>query len=221
LIYDGRVDTATIAGLLRPFAELTQTQLDQTAAYLNLLLKWNAKVNLTAVRDPRQMVTRHFGESYFVARELLSSEPAATVIDLGSGAGFPGLPLAMFDPAVQVTLIESNAKKVTFLNEVIAALKLGNARAVRQRAEDYAGSADLVTMRAVERFEATAPIALRLVLPGGRLALMIGASQVTAAKRVIDGLAWSPPREVPGSHSRVLLVATKPRGNGPSKSQGS
>lgn len=210
MIYDGRVDTATIAGLLRPFAEPNPAQLEQTAAYLNLLLKWNAKVNLTSVRDPRQMITRHFGESYFAARELLSSEPAATVIDLGSGAGFPGLPVAMFAPAVQVTLIESNAKKVAFLNEVIAALKLGNVRVVRQRAEAYVGSADLVTMRAVERFEATAPIAFRLVGSGGRLALMIGASQVTAAKLAVSGLAWSPAREIPGSHSRVLLVGTKP-----------
>jgi 16S rRNA (guanine527-N7)-methyltransferase len=182
-------------------------------------LKWNAKVNLTSVRDPRQMITRHFGESYFAARELLSSEPAASVIDLGSGAGFPGLPLAMFDPAVQLTLIESNAKKVAFLNEVIAALKLANVKVVRQRAETYAGSADLVTMRAVERFEATAPIAFRLVGPGGRLALMIGASQITAAKLAVSGLAWSPPREIPGSHSRILLVGTKPRGNGPNKNQ--
>ena len=219
MIYDGRVDTATIAGLLRPFAEPSPVQLEQTAAYLELLLKWNAKVNLTSVRDPRQMITRHFGESYFAARELLSSEPAATVIDLGSGAGFPGLPLAMFEPAVQVTLIESNAKKVAFLNEVIAALKLGNVKVVRQRAEDYAGSADLVTMRAVERFEAAARIAIRLVLPGGRLALMIGASQVGAAKQAVGELAWSTPREVPVSHSRILLVGTKPRGNRPDKNQ--
>src|SRR5215468_4649549 len=170
-----------------------------------MLLKWNAKVNLTSVRDPRQMITRHFGESYFAARELLSSEPAATVIDLGSGAGFPGLPLAIFDPAVQVTLIESHGKKVAFLNEVIAALKLGNVKVVRQRAEDYAGSADLVTMRAVERFEAAARIAIRLVRPGGgRLALMIGASQVGAAKQAVGELAWSTPREVPVSHSRIL-----------------
>src|SRR5215472_8191010 len=217
----GSLDTVTIASLLRPFAEPNPAQLEQTAAYLNMLLKWNAKVNLTSVRDPRQMITRHFGESYFAARELLSSEPAAAVIDLGSGAGFPGLPLAMFDPAVRVTLIESNAKKVAFLNEVIAALKLGNVRVVRQRAEAYAGSADLVTMRAVERFEAAAPIALRLVRPGGRLALMIGASQVGAAKQAVGELAWSPPREIPVSHSRILLVGTKPRGNEPDKSHGS
>src|SRR5262249_6729895 len=146
LIYDGRVDTATIAGLLGPFAEPSPVQLEQTAAYLDLLLKWNAKVNLTSVRDPRQIITRHFGESYFAARELLPSELATTLIDLGSGAGFPGLPLAMFAPEVKVALIESNAKKVAFLNEVIAALRLRNVKVVRQRAEAYVGSADLVTM---------------------------------------------------------------------------
>jgi 16S rRNA (guanine527-N7)-methyltransferase len=204
------VDTATIARLLRPYAELDAEQLGQTSTYINLLLKWNAKVNLTAVRDPEEIVARHFGESFFAARCLLSPTGHETIIDLGSGAGFPGLPLAMFAPAAQVTLIESNGKKTAFLREVISALKLKNAKVFAQRAETYSRTADLVTMRAVEKFERSLPVGLGLVRPGGRLALMIGAAQVDLAKTLVGDVSWQDPVPIPGSHSRVLLVGTRP-----------
>ena len=215
LIYDGPVDTVPIAQLLRPFAELNQAQLEQTATYLRLLLKWNAKVNLTAVRDPEHIVTRHFGESFFAAQKLSIAGWSGSVIDFGSGAGFPGLPLAMFAPLAQVTLIESNAKKATFLNEVISALELKNACVARQRGENYSGTASLVTMRAVEKFEAAIPIVLSLVQPAGRLALMIGAKQVDPAMRLAGELSWSEAVSIPFSHSRVLLVGTKHVNVGP------
>lgn len=202
------VDSATIARLLQPFATLDKKQLDQTSAYLDLLLKWNAKTNLTSVRAPGEIVTRHFGESFFSANLLLARGAAETVIDLGSGAGFPGLPLAVFAPAAQVTLLESNAKKAAFLNEVIHALELTNVETVRQRGEDYPGQADLVTMRAVEEFSKSALVALRLVRRGGRLALMIGAAQVDQAKALLRDVSWDPAASLPGSHSRVLLTGT-------------
>jgi len=204
------VDTATIARLLRPFAELGPEQLDQTSIYINLLLKWNAKVNLTAVHDPEEIVTRHFGESFFAARRLLSPVGRETVIDLGSGAGFPGLPLAMFAPAAQMTLIESNGKKAAFLNEVIFALKLKNAKVFAQRAETYPDAADLVTMRAVEKFEKSLPLAIGLAREGGRLALMIGATQVDLVKTLAGEMKWQDIVSVPGSHSRVILLGTRP-----------
>jgi 16S rRNA (guanine527-N7)-methyltransferase len=215
------VDANTIAALIRPFAELTPELLQQTSIYLELLLKWNAKINLTAVRDPREMVARHFGESFFAAQQLLevhsvhsvhSVHPhshAVGVIDLGSGAGFPGLPIAMSAPASPVTLIESNAKKVAFLNQVISAMGLKNARVVRQRAEEYPSKAGLVTMRAVEMFEKVLPVAGNLVAEGGRLALMIGAAQAPVAREQLKEMVWSEALPVPGSHSRVLVVGTK------------
>jgi len=221
------VDAKAIAGLIAPFAQLSPELLEQTATYLALLLKWNARVNLTAVRDSREMVTRHFGESFFAAERLLSvhavhlvhgvhqPRETTTVIDVGSGAGFPGLPLAMFSPNAQVVLIESHAKKVAFLNEVISALGLRNARVARQRAEEYPGRAELVTMRAVEMFEKSIHAAHKLVAEGGRLALMIGAVQIRLAKEEIGQLAWNEAMPVPGSHSRVLLVGTK--GTSPDK----
>jgi 16S rRNA (guanine527-N7)-methyltransferase len=205
-----RVDSATIARLLQPFAKLDLRQLDATSAYLDLLLKWNARTNLTSVRDPEEIVTRHFGESFFAAGRLLASGTVKTVIDLGSGAGFPGLPVAVFSPATQVTLIESNAKKAAFLNEVIYQLRLSNAKTVRKRGEDVSVQADLVIMRAVEEFSKSALVALALVREGGRLALMIGAAQVDEARRLLPDVVWEPAVPIPGSHSRVILAGIRP-----------
>ncbi len=203
------MDTAAIAHLLGPFVELEKSQLGNISIYIDLLLKWNARINLTAVRNPEEIVTRHFGESFFAAQLLLPSGLEGAVIDLGSGAGFPGLPLAMFAPAIQVTLIESNHRKAAFLNEVIFALGLKNAKVFSQRAEVYPVKADLVTMRAVERFEKSLAVALRLVAQTGRVALMIGLSQATQARALTSDMTWEDPVAVPGGHSRVLLVGTR------------
>jgi 16S rRNA (guanine527-N7)-methyltransferase len=205
----GFMDRAAIVEILRPFVELSSEKLAQTSAYLDLLLKWNAKVNLTAVREAEAIVARHFGESFFAA-EKLALRPGNTVIDVGSGAGFPGLPLAMSAAAVQVTLIEANGKKAAFLNEVIAALQLRNAKVFSRRAETYPDQADVVTMRAVEKFDKVLPVALKMARDGGRIALMIGASQVGTARALAGGVRWEDPVPVPGGHSRVLAVGTKP-----------
>jgi 16S rRNA (guanine527-N7)-methyltransferase len=198
-----------IAALLRPFVELQPRQLDDISMYIDLLLKWNSRVNLTAVRKPEEMVQRHFGESFFVAARLLQPDDATSAIDLGSGAGFPGIPLAMFAPQARVTLIESNGKKAAFLNEAVRTLKLSNVTVFSRRAEDYSGQAQLVTMRAVEKFEKAAKVAVNLVEVGGRLALMIGAAQISAVEGISRNLAWQDGIPIPGGHSRVLLVGTK------------
>jgi 16S rRNA (guanine527-N7)-methyltransferase len=203
------VDTNHIATLLRPFVTLDEEHLAQTLIYVNLILKWNARMNLTAVRAPDQIVTRHFGESFFAARQLLAPGQSTSVTDLGSGAGFPGLPLAMLAPQAQMTLIESSNKKTAFLNEVIRALSLGNVTVFNGRGEDYPGRANLVTMRAVEKFEAAVALAAGMLEPKGRLALMIGRGQAERAREFGPGLVWSDPVEVPGGHSRVLLIGQK------------
>src|ERR1700741_1547129 len=105
------VDAAAIAGSLRPFVQLSPGQLAQTSIYIDILLRWNQRVNLTAIRGREQIVVRHFGESFFAAAHLFSPDARAQAIDLGSGAGFPGVPVAMYAPGTQVTLIESNSKK--------------------------------------------------------------------------------------------------------------
>src|SRR5215467_13574278 len=130
------MDTVTISRLLEPYAKLDEQQLRLISIYIDLLLKWNARINLTAVREPEEVVTRHFGESFFAAEILRAQAAPQTAIDLGSGAGFPGIPLAISMADTRVTLIESNQRKSTFLREVISALELKNAVVFTGRGAD-------------------------------------------------------------------------------------
>jgi len=199
------VDIAVIDRLLEPFDKLDEQQLRATSIYIDLLLKWNARVNLTAVRDAEEIVTRHFGESFFAAKVLGAQGSAHSVIDLGSGAGFPGIPMAMLMPEAQVALIESNQKKSTFLKEVAFALGLKNVSVFAGRGESYPGKASLVTMRAVERFDKVLPTAVGLLEPAGRIALMIGAGQAATARTLAQKVEWNEPISLPGGHTRILM----------------
>ena len=116
---------SAIANLLTPylsFSEVPATLLPQLSTYLDLLLKWNARTNLTAIRDPEEIVRRHFGEGLFAAQHL--DPGTTTLLDFGSGAGFPGLPIALLRPDIQVTLAETQNKKVAFLREAVRSLNL-------------------------------------------------------------------------------------------------
>lgn len=204
------MDTNKIAELLRPYAALDARQLAYISIYIDLVSKWNARINLTAVRRPEEIVTRHFGESFFTGQQLLGPDTVVnTIIDLGSGAGFPGLPMALLAPRARVILIESSGKKAAFLNEVIRTLDLSNAQVFLGRGEDYPGMASLVMMRAVEKFEKAIDLAATLVEPGGRLALMIGRDQIGMTLAQASDLAWKRQIAIPGGHSRILLVGTK------------
>jgi len=131
------------------------------------------------------------------------------VIDVGSGAGFPGIPIKIWEPQVHLTLIESTQKKATFLKEVVRALTLTDIDVVSTRAEDFSGQAEIVTLRAVERFENVLPIAVRLVVPGGRLALLVGERQVRPACQFGNMFRWLEPLQIPLSSNRVLLLGNK------------
>ncbi|HZQ21778.1 MAG TPA: 16S rRNA (guanine(527)-N(7))-methyltransferase RsmG [Terriglobales bacterium] len=263
LPYNRCVEQSRISELLRPFLEtgvpsreaplgdagaaprdrksaaLSQSQLSAISMYIDILLHWNARMNLTAVRDPESIVTRHFGESLFAAEHLFpavvgTSSPLSPVqsenrgsnvpllIDVGSGPGFPGLPIKIWAPAIHVMLIESNHKKATFLREVIRHLNLVNCNVFVGRAEDYASSgasistnpsrlADMVTLRAVERFESILPVAGTLVAPGGRLCLLIGEKQASVPRMLLPDFEWAPPSPLPLSSTRCLLLGYSPR----------
>ena len=219
--------------------------LQQISTYIDLLLRWNARINLTAIRDPDEIVTRHFGESFFLARHLFppvaTAEPispdhvketappprpspttnhcplpTAHVLDIGSGAGFPGLPLKIWAPAISLNLIESNHKKAAFLREVARALTLTDINVITARAEtlvDTHPKSNIVTLRAVEHFDTILPIAARLLSPTGRVALLIGTSQLSGLETLTPNLRWSPPVPVPQSQSRVLSISV-PYGSG-------
>jgi 16S rRNA (guanine527-N7)-methyltransferase len=199
-----------IAELLSPFlegADLSSPLLTQIGTYSDLLMKWNARMNLTAVRDPEEVITRHFGESLFAARHFFPV-PATnqTTIDFGSGAGFPGIPLKILESTLHLTLIESNHRKAVFLREVVRALGLSAVKVFADRAERLTEQADLVVMRAVERFERALPIASRLVAQNGRIGLLIGNAQIKTAQSSLGEVEWQDPLPLPLSTSRSLLI---------------
>lgn len=218
------MDSSRIAKLLLPFLaddqRLSSIDLQNISMYIDILIRWNARINLTAIRDPQEIVTRHFGESLFAARHLFPRPSVSSVrsvvkdlelADLGSGAGFPGLPIKLWAPHISVTLIESNHKKATFLREVARALTLTDINIQTARAESLTPhSFDVVTLRAVERFETTLPVAANLLRPAGRLALLIGARQEDQARLTLPSLFWSSPIPIPNSRTRVLLLAQSP-----------
>jgi 16S rRNA (guanine527-N7)-methyltransferase len=229
------MDTARIATLLAPFLAkpLSPSQLGQISTYIDLLLRWNARMNLTAIRNEEEIVTRHFGESLFLAGHVLRNDSAESesprsragdlsqfhlgeplrVADIGSGAGFPAIPLKIWSPAIDLTLIESNHKKATFLRELARALAMKGVEVRTERAETLADDpsfprTQLVTLRAVEHFEAVLPQAEALLAPDGTLALLIGSAQLPPLNR-LTRLTWNPPIPVPQSETRVLSIGVR------------
>lgn len=141
--------------------------------YLALLDRWNRTYNLTAIRDPREMVTRHLLDSLAMHRYVVDSGALA---DLGTGPGLPGIPMAIAKPQLQVTLVESNGKKARFLREAVRTLGLVNARVAESRAEalDEPGAYDAITARALDVLTGIIAVGGHLLKPGGRLLAMKG-----------------------------------------------
>lgn len=176
-------------------------------AYLALILRWNARTNLTAVRDAEGILSRHFVESIACARALPAG--VTTLLDYGSGAGFPGIPVALCRPEIAVTLAESQGKKAAFLQEAVRTLGLA-VRVHAGRADALRAAFDLVVLRAVDRMGEAVGGAANLVAPGGWLALMT----TTADLPELHGAAgpafsWSAPVPLPGSEERVLSLGVK------------
>lgn len=203
----------TLRTLLEPFlspfgeaAKLPDGLIDQISIYLDLLVRWNARVSLTAVRRPEEIVERHFGESLFTGLHLRSRLAAgASLLDYGSGPGFPGLPIQMLLPELRVTVAESQARKVAFLREVIRSLEI-RAEVWPHRVEELAPEVrfDAVTLRAVEKMAAVVPQAQRRVREAGWVAALAGgALQVDGATEFA----------IPGTERRRLLLwQSVPRG---------
>jgi len=294
------MDPTHIAELLQPFLPQANDQrltandglYQNISTYIDILLRWNARINLTAIRDPDEIVTRHFGESLFTARHLFpagshvgtaaqacpersrrgcpaersfvpplhsaasgEASPAPSVrsraeelakekeapapgsaandqrplqpcdergegsndrprlADVGSGAGFPGIPIKLWNPRIHLTLIEANQKKATFLREAARALTLTDIDIFNGRAEDLAAGQpgfEVVTLRAVERFEDALRVSAALLIPGGRLALLAGSSQQDDDARLLPFFTWSAPLLIPMSRSRMLLLGNSP-----------
>ena len=171
-----------IAALLAPYLGDALTPPDlvaQLSTYLDLLLRWNARTNLTAVHEPEEIVRRHFGESLFAGRHLAPLLPAeATLLDYGSGAGFPGLPIQLLLPELRVTLAESQGKKASFLREAVRTLGLqtevwdGRVEDLPPAPPGQVRQFNAVTLRAVDRMEQALDAARPRVIAGGWLATL-------------------------------------------------
>ena len=197
-----RLNALLIAGGLAP---LEDQQTQRFSAYLDLLMRWNARTNLTAIRDAEGILSRHFVESIACARAL--PPEIGTLLDFGSGAGFPGLPIALCRPEIQVTLAESQGKKAAFLSEAVRVLGL-QAKVHSGRAEMLQHSFDCVTLRAVDQMEKAVQAAAALVRPGGWLAPMTTLAdcpQLQAAAG--SAFQWQDPIVLPGGIDRVLALA--------------
>jgi 16S rRNA (guanine527-N7)-methyltransferase len=191
------------AGLL-PLDEETAHQFE---VYLSLILRWNSRTNLTAVRDAEGILARHFVESIACARALPAE--ISTLLDFGSGAGFPGLPIALCRPEIAVTLAESQSKKAAFLRE--AARTLGVPVTIHSaRAEALRAVFDCVVLRAVDRMPEAIAAAAQLIAPGGWLAPMTTRTDAAALQQSAGpGFDWSAVIPLPGSEQRVLFLGQK------------
>lgn len=196
-------------------AGLTALNLPTTLAprlleYLALLDRWNKTYNLTAIRDPREMLTKHLLDSLAMAGFVHDEHLA----DLGTGPGLPGIPLAIAKPDLRVALVESNGKKARFLREAVRMLQLNNARVLESRAEAVAepGAFQLITARALDRLAGIIAVGGHLLAPGGRLLAMKGVRPDDEIAELPAGWALSAIHtlRVPGlSAERHLLEVTR------------
>jgi len=197
--------------LLRPFGlDLNPGQVAQTISYLQLLLRWNQKINLTAIRDPEECVTRHFGESLFLARH---AELRGGLLDIGSGAGFPGLALKIAVPTLAVTLLEPVAKKRAFLKEAARACGFHSVEVRGERLEEFVRSRppyfDFATSRAVGKLQTLVPLATECLGPGGSIYLWMTRDSATGLGSLEPGMAWGEPLAIPLSRDGVILPGVK------------
>ena len=200
---------ARLRELLAPFvagaeAGLPENLYSKLGTYLELLVRWNARTNLTAVREPEEMVTRHFGEGVFTAlqiRELVNG--GARLLDVGSGAGFPGLPIQLVLPELSVTLAESQGKKASFLREAVRVLGCGSeVWGDRVEAMPESRQFEIVTLRAVDKMAAAMDVAAGRLAESGIVAELTVASAEEPIGLILSGT----PSQVPGSRDRVLRL---------------
>jgi 16S rRNA (guanine527-N7)-methyltransferase len=197
-----------IAHALLPYVgkAVSDPQLVSIAKYVVLLKKWNQTVPLTSIEEESEIVARHFGESIFAA-SLLPVE-RGRLADVGSGAGFPALPLKIIFPELQVTLLEPNIKKCAFLREVQAALGLSGMEVVRSRYEDFdapSNSFDFICSRALGGYRRLLGWSKGVLRPQGYVILWLGIEDSNLVTRT-RGWNWNLPASIPESRRRVVLI---------------
>ena len=203
---------------------LTAEQIGQFSVYHEMLLDWNTRMNLTALTAPEDVAVKHIIDS-LTAYDVALFDGARTLIDVGTGAGLPGIPLAVYAPHLTVTLLDSLNKRVRFLTEVTAAMGLQNVRCIHARAEEAARTAehraayDIVVSRAVARLPVLLEYTLPFVRVGGTLLALKGrayAEEQKEARRAAEvlggGRITARPVHLPGLDDvRAILTVTKER----------
>jgi 16S rRNA (guanine527-N7)-methyltransferase len=210
--YNSPVNETRLHQLLEPFGlNLSAPQSAQTLAYLDLLERWNAKINLTAIRSPEECVTRHFGESLFISSHL---HLQGRLLDIGSGAGFPGLAVKIVFPDLAVTLLEPVAKKRAFLKEVVRTCALRQVAVRAERLEDWVraypdAAFDFASMRALGSLDLLVPLAAQCLNPNGTLLLWLTQDQAANLASITCGLEWGEPLKIPLSRSGQVWRGAK------------
>lgn len=219
---DYLVDAAKKYGII-----LSEKQVIQFDKYFSILLEWNEKINLTAITEPREVAVKHMIDSISCWDDKLFRE-SIDVIDVGTGAGFPGIPLKIFKPNIKITLLDSLNKRINFLNSVIDELGLDNASCIHGRAEDAARSKelrenfDLVVSRAVARLPVLAEYCMPFVKKGGFFAALKGMQylqEMEEGQKAIIALGGDHPKCVevvlPDLDDRRAVIYVQKKSNTP------
>jgi 16S rRNA (guanine527-N7)-methyltransferase len=181
---------------LRGFAELTESQIDLLEKHFFLLQRWNQSLNLTSLKTAEEIIERHYAESLFLGAHLPAG--GLRIVDIGSGAGFPGIPVAILRPECHVTLVESHQRKSVFLRE--AARDLTNIAVSADRIEGVKQTFDWAISRAV-KFEGIKNAALRVA---GKVALLAAEAQPSS-----DCFTWNDPIRLPWGEKRFLWIGIR------------
>lgn len=201
-----------IQRLLQPFAlSLSSEHTEQLLTYLGLLLAWNRRINLTAVRRAEDCITRHFGESLLLSHYV---NLMGRLLDIGSGAGFPGLALKIVSRDLSITLLEPSSKKRAFLKEVARCCHWDGVEVRAERLEEFVRQGalyhfDFVTARAVGSLGRLIPHATSSLREGGRLCLWLGKGQLQVALGGSPALDWQDPIPIPLSRKRQIWIGVK------------
>jgi 16S rRNA (guanine527-N7)-methyltransferase len=196
-------------GLERMALPADDMLIENLLAYLSELIRWNKAYNLTAVRDPQEMVIRHLLDSYSVQPYICG----ARTIDVGTGAGLPGIPLALANPEQFFVLLDSNGKKVRFLQHIVGALGLSNVTPVQSRVAEYTEDAwfDTVVCRAFTSLEEFVTNSGHLAAPEGRLVAMKGKLPADELEKLPEGweVQVAEPVEVPGLEGERHVIVIR------------
>lgn len=197
--------------------KINQNQIEEFYNYMNLLVEWNEKMNLTAITEPNEVILKHFIDSLTINKYIKEND---NIIDVGTGAGFPGIPVAILNDNVNITLLDSLNKRINFLNEVVNELELKNITTIHSRAEDFGSKErekyDIATSRAVAALNVLLEYLLPLVKVGGKCICMKGSNaneEIEDAKNAIKILGGEIEKieeiELPESDIKRTIIVIK------------